>query len=235
MFCKCITVGNKRLSENNQNCLLHSVFFSFLFFCPFYISFTLSVDLCRLRQPPAKGCCWERMGAGGGGQAVASPSPWFCLSGSSLGMGGPGGQAGSPPQGFRSFTCFFTAWGKCPVSAAGSPDLSCRGRKINLLCWAPGVWSHFVLHCVRVCSSDISPAQTFHQVSQRRHRPPGLSATPRGSQPPHAAAVLWEVHLKCPVFAPTKTRSWQTLISVIAIIDFSSITSNFLQQTGLNC
>lgn len=29
-------------------------------------------------------------GGRGGGQAVASPSPWFCLSGSSLGIGGQG-------------------------------------------------------------------------------------------------------------------------------------------------
>lgn len=235
MFCKCITVGNKRLSENNQNCLLHSVFFFFSFFLPFL--YKLYCECWFVSPPPApsKRLLLGEDGGRGGGTGSGIAFSLVLLVWQLPRDGGPGGQAGSPPQGFRSFTCFFTAWGKCPVSAAGSPDLSCRGRKINLLCWAPGVWSHFVLHCVRVCSSDISPAQTFHQVSQRRHRPPGLSATPRGSQPPHAAAVLWEVHLKCPVFAPTKTRSWQTLISVIAIIDFSSITSNFLQQTGLNC
>jgi len=64
MFCKCIAVGNRRLSGSNQNCSLHSVFL------PFYIRFAVRADLCCLRQPP--GGQWGQVGWGQAGNP-----PWL--------------------------------------------------------------------------------------------------------------------------------------------------------------
>lgn len=116
MFCKCITVGNKRLSENNQNCLLHSVFF----FCPFYISFTVSVDLCRLCQPSAKGGCWERMGAGGGDRR------WHRLLPGSACLAAPSGQGArgtgrKPPSRFQTLHVLFHSMRKMPCLCCRQP------------------------------------------------------------------------------------------------------------------
>lgn len=62
MFCKCIAVGNRRLSGNNQNTYCSLVFALLYKLCHCLFA---SVDLHCLHQPLARCGCWERMGVGG--------------------------------------------------------------------------------------------------------------------------------------------------------------------------
>lgn len=151
MFCKCIAVGSRRLSENNQNCLLQSVFF------PFYISFAttplwtlICIASTSLQQNAVAGRVWEW-----GDRQWLNLLPIDVSPGSFLGreeeveslpQGSPTACQEVPRTHLKvlSSSCVFSQHEGNTLSLLQGTFLAEAGNKC--VCWTAATLSHFILH-----------------------------------------------------------------------------------------
>lgn len=152
---------------------------------------------------------------------------------------------------------FFAARGKCPLCCREPSPCLLRQEK-ERTCWAPKCTKplHSTQHKFRVSSRQQiqrapggvreeapAPGRGCGELGAAAVGAEGRAARCAPSSPfcqeatacRRHSSVLWVLHLECPVLTFAQTWSWQTLISIIALIDFSSLTSKFLQQTAWNC